>query len=282
MKSKLEPPIPPQPQLQRHPHQSTAPLVHPSNTTHSFDANSPPPSTKRRRRRRFSAHPAANANASTNSNGVPSGSTTAISTTTGVAQEGMVRSTFSEHSTKDSEEVDMRGVLAPQKAAEGSLHKMDAYISTLKKRDKKKNDTRYDRANEMSIFNGGSSHHIGDYLPEEELSKFKRAARERKMNRERDERHRLTNQNRGHAMLRKLGWNEGQGLGRQSQGMRTPVSSRMSKKETNSGVGGKDAGGRKPWDPEKGDDEFDLYKKKMMLSYRYRPNPLGNPRKDYY
>ena len=186
---------------------------------------------------------------------------------------GAERSTFSEHS-KGADEVDMRGALAPQTPAGGSLQKMDAYISTLKQRDKKKSDTRYDRANEMSIFNGGTSHHIGDYLPEEELNKFKRAASERQRKRERDEHYRLTNQNRGHAMLKRLGWNEGQGLGRNAQGMRTPVSSRLSKKETNSGVGGKDAGGKKPWDPEKGDDEFDLYKKKMMLSYRYRPNPL--------
>lgn len=186
---------------------------------------------------------------------------------------GAERSTFSEHS-KGADEVDMRGALAPQTPAGGSLQKMDAYISTLKQRDQKKSDTRYDRANEMSIFNGGTSHHIGDYLPEEELNKFKRAASERQRKRERDEHYRLTNQNRGHAMLKRLGWNEGQGLGRNAQGMRTPVSSRLSKKETNSGVGGKDAGGKKPWDPEKGDDEFDLYKKKMMLSYRYRPNPL--------
>ena len=55
--SKLEPPIPPQPPLPRRTNS-----VHPMNTTHSFDSNSPPPSTKRRRRRRFSAHPAAESN----------------------------------------------------------------------------------------------------------------------------------------------------------------------------------------------------------------------------
>ena len=35
-------------------------------------------------------------------------------------------------------------------------------------------------------------------------------------------------------------------------------------------------------DPQEGDDEFTLYQKRMMLAYKYRPNPLGNPRTPYY
>lgn len=30
------------------------------------------------------------------------------------------------------------------------------------------------------------------------------------------------------------------------------------------------------------DDLFDVYRKRMMLAYRYRPNPLNNPRRPYY
>lgn len=30
------------------------------------------------------------------------------------------------------------------------------------------------------------------------------------------------------------------------------------------------------------DDMFEQYRKRMMLGYKYRPNPLGNPRKQYY
>ena len=26
------------------------------------------------------------------------------------------------------------------------------------------------------------------------------------------------------------------------------------------------------------DDEFEIYRKRMMLGYKHRPNPLGNPR----
>jgi splicing factor 4 len=31
-----------------------------------------------------------------------------------------------------------------------------------------------------------------------------------------------------------------------------------------------------------GDDAFDQYRKRMQLAYRSRPNPLNNPRRDYY
>ena len=30
------------------------------------------------------------------------------------------------------------------------------------------------------------------------------------------------------------------------------------------------------------DDAFEQYRKRMMLGYKHRPNPLGNPRKSYY
>ena len=30
------------------------------------------------------------------------------------------------------------------------------------------------------------------------------------------------------------------------------------------------------------DDAFEQYRKRMMLGYKHRPNPLGNPRKAYY
>lgn len=33
---------------------------------------------------------------------------------------------------------------------------------------------------------------------------------------------------------------------------------------------------------EEGDDAFDQYRKRMMLAYRFRPNPLNNPRRAYY
>ena len=43
------------------------------------------------------------------------------------------------------------------------------------------------------------------------------------------------------------------------------------------GRGPDDIGGlgeEKPGDIQQEDDEFDLYRKRMMLAYRFRPNPL--------
>ena len=37
-----------------------------------------------------------------------------------------------------------------------------------------------------------------------------------------------------------------------------------------------------PAAPKEGEDIFEQYKKRMMQGYRHRPNPLGNPRKQYY
>eukprot|EP01084_Bolivina_argentea_P319816 554759_1 len=150
-----------------------------------------------------------------------------------------------------------------------SLDKMNLYIEKLENEEKQKKDNRFERSNQMSIFNGGKSHHIGHYLPEDQLNNFNNKYKSYQP---------LNNQNKGHAMLKKLGWNEGQGLGKNKQGQIKPVSSIINNNNNNNGNNIT----QKPWDPTPGDNQYDLYKKKMMLSYRYRPNPLGNPRKDYY
>ena len=36
-------------------------------------------------------------------------------------------------------------------------------------------------------------------------------------------------------------------------------------------------GATKPDEPLPGDDEFDVYRKRMMLAYKYRPNPMVCP-----
>ena len=40
--------------------------------------------------------------------------------------------------------------------------------------------------------------------------------------------------------------------------------------------------GERPNDVKADDDEFDMYRKRMMLAYKFRPNPLNNPRRPYY
>jgi len=37
---------------------------------------------------------------------------------------------------------------------------------------------------------------------------------------------------------------------------------------------GQGLGIERPAEPEKDDDEFEAYRKRMMLAYRFRPNPL--------
>jgi len=82
---------------------------------------------------------------------------------------------------------------------------------------------------------------------------------------------RLDQDNRGFQLLERLGWEEGAGFGSSRQGITEPLAK--------SGQGGHRqglgtaAGGQ--------GDQFDTYRKRMMTSYKHRPNPMKNPRRDY-
>jgi hypothetical protein len=117
---------------------------------------------------------------------------------------------------------------------------------------------------------------------------------------------RLDASNVGFQLLRKSGWAEGAGLGAQGTGIVDPISATGSNAVMVSvnassagcaGLGGGPsavavAGGRGPegagigvqatHDVTAEDTEFDQYRKRMMLAYRFRPNPLNNPRRNYY
>merc|ERR1712038_620565 len=82
----------------------------------------------------------------------------------------------------------------------------------------------------------------------------------------------LTCENVGFKMLEKMGWKEGEGLGSEGQGIVQPVNKGQQSFE------GRGFGVERPDDLKKEDDEFDAYRKRMMLAYRFRPNPLNNPR----
>lgn len=123
-------------------------------------------------------------------------------------------------------------------------------------------------------------HFIGDFLPPDELERFMETFRALKEGREPDlsdyKDFKLTCDNLGYQMLQKLGWKEGEGLGSEGQGIKTPVN------KGNVSVEGRGVGLERPSALEKDDDEFDAYRKRMMLAYRFRPNPLNNPRRPYY
>nr|XP_036233104.1 SURP and G-patch domain-containing protein 1 isoform X1 [Bactrocera oleae]XP_036233106.1 SURP and G-patch domain-containing protein 1 isoform X1 [Bactrocera oleae] len=123
-------------------------------------------------------------------------------------------------------------------------------------------------------------HHIGDFLPPEELKKFMEQYEAKKSNRQPDlsdyKEYKLKEDNIGFQMLQKLGWKEGQGLGTDGAGIVDPVN-KAPQRDGNQGLGVASAA-----TPEDCDNEYDAYRKRMMLAYRFRPNPLNNPRRAYY
>ncbi|XP_068343067.1 SURP and G-patch domain-containing protein 1-like protein [Pyrus communis] len=122
-------------------------------------------------------------------------------------------------------------------------------------------------------------HHMGDYIPQEELEKFMVACNDaaaQKAAKEAADRAKIQADNVGHKLLSKMGWKEGEGLGSSRRGISDPIMAGNVKKD-NLGVGA-----QQPGEVTSEDDIYEQYKKRMMLGYRYRPNPLNNPRKAYY
>mmetsp|Transcript_28221 Transcript_28221/g.44946 ORF Transcript_28221/g.44946 Transcript_28221/m.44946 type:complete len:244 (-) Transcript_28221:96-827(-) len=116
-------------------------------------------------------------------------------------------------------------------------------------------------------------HHISDYLPKEELMKF--LAKSKGLAAPVEKKNTITSENKGFNLLQKMGWKEGSGLGKGGVGIKAPVQARGN-------AGGAGIGHQKPTDVNEKDDIFTQYKKRMALAYRYRPNPLGNPRTPYW
>ncbi|MCI4390916.1 hypothetical protein PGIGA_G00128430 [Pangasianodon gigas] len=127
---------------------------------------------------------------------------------------------------------------------------------------------------------GKGKHFIGDFLPPDELEKFMETFKALKEGRDPDyseyKEFKLTVENIGFKMLMKMGWKEGEGLGSEGQGIKNPVN------RGTTAVDGAGFGVDRPAELSKNDDEYDAFRKRMMLAYRFRPNPLNNPRRPYY
>lgn len=127
---------------------------------------------------------------------------------------------------------------------------------------------------------GRGKHFIGDFLPPDELEKFMETFKALKEGREPDyseyKEFKLTVENIGYQMLMKMGWKEGEGLGSEGQGIKNPVN------KGTTAVDGAGFGIDRPAELSREDDEYEAFRKRMMLAYRFRPNPLNNPRRPYY
>ncbi|KAF8669358.1 hypothetical protein HU200_051699 [Digitaria exilis] len=124
-------------------------------------------------------------------------------------------------------------------------------------------------------------HHMGDFIPPEELEKFMARCNDaaaQKATKEAAEKAKIQADNIGHKLLRWVGgkFSAGEGLGSERRGRADPIMAGDVKKD-NLGVGAV-----KPGEVTSEDDIYEQYKKRMMLGYRHRPNPLNNPRKAYY
>ncbi|XP_049820564.1 uncharacterized protein LOC109599640 isoform X2 [Aethina tumida] len=112
-------------------------------------------------------------------------------------------------------------------------------------------------------------HHIGDFLPPDELKKFMEKSTAVKEGRQPNlsdyKEFKIKEDNIGFKMLQKLGWTEGTGLGQKGSGIVDPIN-KPANREQNQGLGLNQV--------EEDDDEYESYRKRMMLAYRFRPNPL--------
>lgn len=127
---------------------------------------------------------------------------------------------------------------------------------------------------------GGGGRHIGDFLPQSEFNRLLAKARPHTPGEQvflDEDRPAIGADNIGYQILQRIGWDKDKGLGASRQGRRTPVAAAGQQQPL--GIGARASGAVAP---EPGDDPFTLYKKRMALSYRHRPNPNNAPRTPYW
>jgi hypothetical protein len=138
---------------------------------------------------------------------------------------------------------------------------------------------------DASALLGSGKHHISEFLPKAELDRFLKKAKGEAVSDDVHADKRLDGSNIGYQLLEKGGWQEGSGLGSTSTSTssgNTSIVNPISAAQSSSGLTSAGVGVRPEHEVAEDDNEFDSYRKRMMLSYRFRPNPLNNPRRDYY
>eukprot|EP00884_Botryococcus_braunii_P010453 jgi/Botrbrau1/19409/Bobra.0338s0036.1 len=143
------------------------------------------------------------------------------------------------------------------------------------------NETSFDRRRQLAVYkrDGSRGHHMQDFIPPEELAKVLSKGKSsvaKAQSEALEEASKIKEDNIGHRLLQKMGWKEGEGLGTRGDGIAAPIAASGSARD-NLGLGAKAHG-----EIDEDDDEYQSYRKRMMLGYKHRPNPLGNPRKKYY
>eukprot|EP00878_Enallax_costatus_P009432 GHUV01009857.1.p1 GENE.GHUV01009857.1~~GHUV01009857.1.p1 ORF type:complete len:379 (+),score=144.97 GHUV01009857.1:202-1338(+) len=188
------------------------------------------------------------------------------------------------------------GSAAAAPAAAGgtaTLSAMEQYMQRLEEQARKKREddeeeerrrlaqpllkeTAFDRRKVVAVFkdDGQRGHHLDDFIPKEELAKFMAQCGDKQLQQQVEQETAIGADNIGHKLLQKMGWKEGQGIGAKGNGRTAPVTA---VKQDNLGLGAQAHGA-----VEETDDPFEQYRKRMMLGYKHRPNPLGNPRRAYY
>ncbi|KJE96653.1 hypothetical protein CAOG_06943 [Capsaspora owczarzaki ATCC 30864] len=123
--------------------------------------------------------------------------------------------------------------------------------------------------------------HLSQYLPAEverrfaqQMQQLQEGKRVTPASSAVDDAQQLSSANKGYQMLQRSGWSEGQGLGAQEHGQVAPV--QAAQRTSTAGLGVTD-----PTEVTGEDDIYSLYRKKLMVAYQHRSNPLNNPRRKY-
>uniref|UniRef100_A0A383WIT6 G-patch domain-containing protein n=1 Tax=Tetradesmus obliquus TaxID=3088 RepID=A0A383WIT6_TETOB len=150
-------------------------------------------------------------------------------------------------------------------------------------------ETAFDRRKVVAVYkdDGARGHHMDDFIPKEELAKFMAKCGDDKLAQQVEAQSAIGADNIGHKLLQKMGWKQGKGIGAKEDGRTAPVAAAGAGAAAAAAAGGSrqdtlGLGAAAHGAVEEGDDPFEQYRKRMMLGYKYRPNPLGNPRKPYY